>query len=55
LFHVLDKIGVSSRVELVLYAASSAKSVQTAAVHSRHCFASNLVMAGVDLRATAQL
>ena len=34
LFHVFDKLGVSSRVELVLYAASSAKSEQTAAVQS---------------------
>jgi len=34
LFHIFDKLGVSSRVELVLYAVSSAKSVQTAAVQS---------------------
>jgi DNA-binding NarL/FixJ family response regulator len=31
LFHIFDKLGVSSRVELVLYAASSAKSMPTAA------------------------
>ena len=34
IFHVFDKLGVSSRVELVLYAASCAKSEQTAAVLS---------------------
>jgi DNA-binding NarL/FixJ family response regulator len=34
LFHIFDKLGVSSRVELVLYAASSAKSAETAAVQS---------------------
>jgi DNA-binding NarL/FixJ family response regulator len=34
LFHIFDKLGVSSRVELVLYAASSAKSVPTAADQS---------------------
>ena len=34
LFHIFDKLGVSSRVELVLYAVSSAKSAQTAAVQS---------------------
>jgi DNA-binding NarL/FixJ family response regulator len=34
LFHIFDKLGVSSRVELVLYAASSAKSVHTAEVQS---------------------
>ena len=32
LFHIFEKLGVSSRVELVLYAVSSAKSAQTAAV-----------------------
>jgi DNA-binding NarL/FixJ family response regulator len=30
LFHIFDKLGVSSRVELVLYAASTTKSLQTA-------------------------
>ncbi len=30
LFHIFDKLGVSSRVELVLYAVSSAKTMQTA-------------------------
>jgi DNA-binding NarL/FixJ family response regulator len=30
LFHIFDKLGISSRVELVLYAASSTKSLQTA-------------------------
>jgi DNA-binding NarL/FixJ family response regulator len=34
LFHIFDKLGVSSRVELVLYAASSTKSLQAAAVWS---------------------
>jgi DNA-binding NarL/FixJ family response regulator len=34
LFHIFDKLGVSSRVELVLYAVSSVKSLQTAAVLS---------------------
>jgi DNA-binding NarL/FixJ family response regulator len=34
LFHIFEKLGVSSRVELVLYAVSSAKSVQTAEVQS---------------------
>ncbi len=34
LFHIFDKLGVSSRVELVLYAVSNAKSVQTAATQS---------------------
>jgi DNA-binding NarL/FixJ family response regulator len=34
LFHIFDKLGVSSRVELVLYAVSSVKSLQTAAVRS---------------------
>ena len=55
LFHILDTLDVSSRVELVLYAVSSAKSVQTVAVHSRRRFAGNLVVAGADLRAMAQL
>ena len=32
LFHVFDKLGVSSRVELVMYAASSSKRIQTARV-----------------------
>ena len=32
LFHIFDKLGVSSRVELVLYAVSNAKNVQTVAV-----------------------
>lgn len=34
LFHIFDKLGVSSRVELVLYAASGAKSVLTESVQS---------------------
>jgi DNA-binding NarL/FixJ family response regulator len=34
LFHIFEKLGVSSRVELVLYAVSSANSVQTAEVES---------------------
>ena len=34
LFHIFDKLGVSSRVELALYAVSSAKSEQTTAVQS---------------------
>ena len=34
LFHAFDKLGVSSRVELVMYAVSSAKSVRTASVQS---------------------
>ena len=34
LFHIFEKLGVSSRVELVLYAVSSAKSVEIAAVQS---------------------
>ena len=34
LFHIFEKLGVSSRVELVLYAVSSAKTVQTAEVQS---------------------
>lgn len=34
LFRIFDKLGVSSRVELVLYAVSSAKSPQTAAEQS---------------------
>ncbi len=34
LFRIFDKLGVSSRVELVLYAASSAKAVQTESVQS---------------------
>ena len=34
LFHIFEKLGVSSRVELVLYAVSSAKSAETAAVKS---------------------
>jgi len=32
LFHIFEKLGVSSRVELVLYAVSSAKSVQASSV-----------------------
>jgi DNA-binding CsgD family transcriptional regulator len=32
LFHVFDKLGVSSRIELVMYAASSSKRIQTAGV-----------------------
>jgi hypothetical protein len=32
LFHIFDKLGVSSRVELVLYAVSSANRMQTAGV-----------------------
>jgi len=32
LFHIFDKLGVSSRVELVLYAVSSSKRMQTADV-----------------------
>jgi DNA-binding NarL/FixJ family response regulator len=34
LFHIFDKLGVSSRVELVLYAVSSTKRMQTADVQS---------------------
>jgi len=34
LFHIFDKLGVSSRVELVLYEVSSVKSQQTVAVQS---------------------
>jgi DNA-binding NarL/FixJ family response regulator len=34
LFHIFDKFGVSSRVELVLYAVSSTKTEQTPAVQS---------------------
>ncbi len=34
LFHIFEKLGVSSRVELVLYAVSNAKSVQASAVPS---------------------
>ena len=34
LFHIFDKLGVSSRVELVLYAASSAKSAEIVAVQN---------------------
>jgi DNA-binding NarL/FixJ family response regulator len=34
LFHIFDKLGVSSRVELVLYAVSSNKSFQTASVQN---------------------
>jgi DNA-binding NarL/FixJ family response regulator len=34
LFHIFEKLGVSSRVELVLYAVSSAKSAEIAAVKS---------------------
>jgi DNA-binding NarL/FixJ family response regulator len=34
LFHIFEKLGVSSRVELVLYAVSSTKSAETAAVQS---------------------
>ena len=34
LFHIFDKLGVSSRVELVLYAISSTKRMQTADVQS---------------------
>jgi len=34
LFHIFDKLGVSSRVELVLYAASSSKRMQVASVPS---------------------
>jgi DNA-binding NarL/FixJ family response regulator len=34
LFHIFEKLGVSSRVELVLYAVTSAKSAQTAEVQS---------------------
>jgi len=34
LFHIFDKLGVSSRVELMLYAVSNAKSVQTESVQS---------------------
>jgi DNA-binding NarL/FixJ family response regulator len=32
LFHIFDKLGVSSRVELILYAASGSKRVQVAAI-----------------------
>jgi DNA-binding CsgD family transcriptional regulator len=34
LFHIFDKLGVSSRVELVLYAVSSTKRMQTPGVKS---------------------
>jgi hypothetical protein len=34
MFHIFDKLGVSSRVELVLYAVSSTKKMQTAGVQS---------------------
>jgi DNA-binding NarL/FixJ family response regulator len=34
LFHIFDKLGVSSRVELVLYAASSTRRMQAASVQS---------------------
>ena len=34
LFRIFDKLGVSSRVELILYAVSSAKRVQSAVVES---------------------
>ncbi len=34
LFHIFDKLGVSSRVELILYAVSSTKRMQRAAVRS---------------------
>jgi len=34
LFHIFDKLGVSSRVELVLYAVSSAKRAQTTGAQS---------------------
>ena len=34
LFHIFDKLGVSSRVELVLYAVSSSNRMQTAGVQS---------------------
>lgn|SRR5208337_2708618 len=34
LFHIFEKLGVSSRVELVLYAVSSAKSLQTGEIQS---------------------
>lgn len=34
LFHIFDKLGVSSRVELVLYAVSSAKRMQLGGAHS---------------------
>jgi DNA-binding NarL/FixJ family response regulator len=34
LFHIFEKLGVSSRVELVLYAVSSAKNVQSGSVSS---------------------
>ncbi|MGA8729748.1 MAG: response regulator transcription factor [Terracidiphilus sp.] len=34
LFHIFDKLGVSSRVELILYAVSSTKRVQIAGVQS---------------------
>jgi len=34
LFHIFEKLGVSSRVELVLYAVSNVKSAENAAVQS---------------------
>ena len=34
LFHIFDKLGVSSRVELILYAVSSTKTVQSVVVES---------------------
>lgn len=34
LIHIFDKLGVSSRVELVLYAVSSTKRMQIAGVHT---------------------
>jgi DNA-binding NarL/FixJ family response regulator len=36
LFHIFDKLGVSSRVELILYAVSSTKRMQIAAVDSEY-------------------
>lgn len=33
LFHIFEKLGVSSRVELVLYAVSSSKGMKNAGVH----------------------
>jgi DNA-binding CsgD family transcriptional regulator len=32
IFHIFDKLGVSSRVELVMYAVSSSKGIQTVSV-----------------------
>jgi DNA-binding CsgD family transcriptional regulator len=34
LFHIFDKLGVSSRVELILYAVSNSKPIQTAGIQS---------------------